>query len=65
MDSLCSLWSHIAPFYDIVHLWTTNWVLFFDIHIQICVPANIDLICGLVLIFLRGLLSVSDDAVIS
>ena len=28
---------------------------------QICVPPNIDLICGLVLIFLCGLLSVSDD----
>ena len=28
---------------------------------QICVPENIDLICGLVLIVLCGLLSVSDD----
>ena len=26
-----------------------------------CVPPNIDLICGLILIFLSGLLSVSDD----
>ena len=28
---------------------------------QICVPPNIDLICGLVLFFLCELLSVSDD----
>ena len=28
---------------------------------QICVPPNIDLICGLVLIFFCGLVSVSDD----
>ena len=28
---------------------------------QICVPPNIDLSCGLVLIFLCGLLSVSED----
>ena len=28
---------------------------------QIYTPPYIDLICGLVLIFLRGLLSVSDD----
>ena len=61
MDALCSVQSHIASFYDIVHLWTINWVSFLDIHIQICVPLNIDLICGLVLIFLCGLLSVSDD----
>ena len=57
--------SHIALFYDTVHLWTVNLVLFLDIHIQICVLPNIDLICGLVLIFLFGLLSVglsvSDD----
>ena len=52
---------HIASFYDIVHIWTFNWVLFFDILIQICVPPNIDLICGLVLNFLCWLLSVSDD----
>ena len=45
-----------------VHIWTINWVLHLDIHIQIRVPPNIDLICGFVLIFLRGLLSVSDDA---
>ena len=47
--------------YDKVHIWRINLVLFLDIHIQICVPPNIDLICGLILIFLRGLLSVSDD----
>ena len=28
---------------------------------QICVPPNIDQICGLILIFIYGLLSVSDD----
>ena len=44
-----------------MHLWTINLILSLDIHIQICVPPNIDLICGLVLIFLCGLLSVSDD----
>ena len=32
-----------------------------DKHMQICVPQNIDLICGLVLIFLCGLLSVSEE----
>ena len=48
--------------YEIVHLLTINWVLFLDIHIQICVPPNIDLILGLVLIFICGLLSVSDVA---
>ena len=61
MDALCSNESHIASFYDIVHILTINWVLFFDIHILMCVPPNIDLICGLFLIFLRGLLSVSGD----
>ena len=61
MDAFSSIQSHIASFYDTVHLWTINWVLFLDINIQICVPRNIDLICGLVLIFLCGLLSVSDD----
>ena len=44
--------SHIASFYDIAHLWTTDCVLFLDIHMQFCVPPNIDLFCGLVLIFL-------------
>ena len=34
---------------------------YLDIHMQICIPQNIDLICGLVLIFYCGLLSVSDD----
>ena len=38
--------------------------IFLDIHMQICVPLNIDLICGRVLIFLCGLLSVSDDTTI-
>ena len=61
MDALCSIYSHIAPFYDIVHLWTIDWILFLDIHMHIYVPLNIDLICGLVLIFLCGLLSVSND----
>ena len=61
MDVLCSNNSHIASVNDIVHLWTIDWVLFLDIHMQICVPPNIDLICGLVLIFLCELLSVSDD----
>ena len=50
-----------APFYDIVHLWTINWVLYLNIHIQMRVPPNIDLIYGFVLIFLCGLLSVSDN----
>ena len=48
MDALCSIKSHIASFYDVVHLWTIDWVLFLDIHMQISVPPNIDLICGLV-----------------
>ena len=39
-----------------------NWSGFsFRYDMQICVPLNIDLICGLVLIFFCGLLSVSDD----
>ena len=34
-----------------------NWLcLFLDIHMQICVPPNIDLFCGLILIFLCGLI---------
>ena len=61
MEVLCSILSHFAPFYDIVHLWAINLVLFLDIHIQICVPRNIDIICGLILIFICVLLSVSDD----
>ena len=61
MDALCSIKSHIASFYDVVHLLTIDWVLFFDIHMQIFVPPNIDLICGLVCIFLCGLLSASDN----
>ena len=48
-------------FYDIGLFLTIDWVLVLDIHMQICVPPNIDLICGLVLIFLCGLLLVSDD----
>ena len=35
MDALCSIKSHIASFYDVVHLWTFDWVLFLDIHMQI------------------------------
>ena len=46
---------------DIVHLWTINWVLYLDIHIQTRVPPNVDLICRFVLIFLCWLLSASDD----
>ena len=42
-----------------MRLWTTDWNLFFDLHMQICVPPNIDLICGLVSIFLCGLLTTS------
>ena len=38
-----------------------DWVYFLDMHMQICVPPNIDLICWLVLIFLCELLLVSDD----
>ena len=37
-----------------MHLWTINWVLFSDIHIQNCVPQNFDLICGLVFISYVG-----------
>ena len=51
---------YIASFYHIVHIWTIEWVLFLDIHMIIFVPSNIDLICGFILIFLYGLLSVSD-----
>ena len=32
-----------------MHLWTINSGLYLDIHIQIRVPPNIDLICGFVL----------------
>ena len=51
----------IASSYDIVHIWTINWVLYLDIHIQIRVTPNIDLLCGFILNFLCGLLSVSND----
>ena len=47
--------------YDIVHIWTIHWVLVLDIHMQISVPQNIDLFCGLVLMFLCLFLSVSDN----
>ena len=60
-DALCSVQSHIASFYDIVHLWTIGWISFSDIHMQMCVPPNIDLFCGLVLIFLCGLISLFGD----
>ena len=46
---------------DRAHISTIDKVIFLDIHMQICVPPNIDLICGAVLISLCGLLSVSDD----
>ena len=55
MDALCSIKFHVASFYDIGHLWTIDWILFLDIHMQICVPSNNDLICALILIFLCGL----------
>ena len=51
----------IPSFYDLVHNLIIDWVLCLDIHMQIYVTLNIDLICGLVLIFLCGLLSVSND----
>ena len=53
--------SHMASFYDILHISTIDWVFVLDIHMQMRVPQNIELFCGLVLIFLCGLLSVSDD----
>ena len=45
MDDFCSIESHIASFYDKVHFWTIDRVLFLDIRMQSCVPPNIDLIC--------------------
>ena len=54
MDALCSIKSHIASFYYVVHIWTFDWVLFLDIHMQIFVHRNIDRIRGLVWIFLCG-----------
>ena len=62
MDALCLMKSNIALFYDKVHLWTIDKVLFLEIRMQICVPLTIDLICGFVLIFICGLLSVSVGA---
>ena len=50
-----------AQLVNIVNISTIDWVFVLDIYMQICVPQNIDLICGLVLTFLCGLLSVSDD----
>ena len=61
MDALRLILSHIASFNDIVHIWIICWILFLDIHMQMCVPPNIVLILGLILIFLCELLSVSDD----
>ena len=61
MDALCSIKSHIASFYDVVHLGTIDYVLFLDIRMQIFVPPIIDLICCLVCIFLYGVLSVSSN----
>ena len=40
MDALCSIKSHIASFYEVVHLWTIDWVLFSDIHMQIFVSSS-------------------------
>ena len=42
----------IPSFYGSVHNWTIDLVLCLDIHMQIYVPSNIDLICELVLISL-------------
>ena len=50
-----------AQFCDIVQIWKPDWVIFLDMHMQVCVTPNIATICGLVLIFLCVLLSVSDD----
>ena len=61
MDALRLILSHIASLYDIVHIWIICWILLLDIHMQMCVPPNIVLILGLILIFLCELLSVSDD----
>ena len=52
---------NIAIFYDIVHLWTIDWDLYLDIHMQMCDHSNTDLICGFVFIFLCWLLSVSEN----
>ena len=43
---------NIAIFYDIVHLWTIDWDLYLDIHMQMCVHSNTDLICGFFFYFL-------------
>ena len=55
------IWHHFTYIYDIVHLIFFYYFLFLDMHMQMCVPPNIGLICGLVLIFLCRLLSVSAD----
>ena len=55
MDALFSIYSNNGSFYEIVHIWTIDRVLFLDIHMHIRVPPNIDLIiCGLVLFFYVG-----------
>ena len=52
---LCAQFNfHIASFYNIVHHWTIDRVLLLDIHMQIFVTPNIDLVCGLVLKSLCG-----------
>ena len=61
VDAVCSIKSHIASFYDVEHLLTIDLVLFLDIHMQIFVPPNIYVICGLVCFFLYGLLLVSGN----
>ena len=43
-DALCSVKTHIATFYDIVHISTINWLFVLGIHMQISVPQNVDLI---------------------
>ena len=56
---MCSIKSSIASFYDIVHLWAIDWVLFLDnTHANLC-TTNIYLTCGLVLIFLCVFLTIS------
>ena len=54
MGVLRSIQSHIASFYDVVHLSANVWVIFLDKRMQFFIPPNIYLICGLVLILLCG-----------
>ena len=54
----CFVLSLIPYCIILVHFLTIDWVLFRYTHANLC---STDLICGLVLIFLCGLLSVYDD----